>query len=253
MTPASAPPALVFVPGLDGTALMFYRQIPLAAERFRPMGFPLPNDAALDMDDLVAALATFLDREAGPEVVLCGESFGGALSLSFALAYPDRLRGLVILNSFPVIRERWKLYLGPLALRLLPWGAMPIVRRFTEARLHSPHARPEDLREFRERSKRIGKAGYLRRLEILRRYDIRDRLGALRPPTLFLAGDRDRLLPAVSEAQYMAERVPRGKAVVLRGYGHICMINHDFDLMDYIGPWFERELRAPGRSVDSTS
>ncbi len=135
--------------------------------------------------------------------------------------------------------------LGPLALRLLPWGAMPIVRRFTEARLHSPHARPEDLREFRERSKQIGKAGYLRRLEILREYDIRGRLGELRPPTLFLAGDRDQLLPAVAEARYMAERVPRGTAEVLEGYGHICMINHDFDLMDYIGPWAERTLRAP--------
>lgn len=242
MTPSNKP-SLVFVPGLDGTALMFYRQIPLASEAFHPLGFPLPNDASADMDDLVAALADFLDREAGSDVVLCGESFGGALSLSFALAHPERLRGLVILNSFPVIRQRWKLFLGPAALRLLPWGAMPLVRRFTEARLHSPHARPEDLHEFRERSKQIGKAGYLRRLEILRHYDIRERLGELHPPTLFLAGDRDQLLPAVSEAGYMAARTPRGTVVVLEGYGHICMINHDFDLMNYIGPWSERHLQ----------
>ncbi len=232
---------------------MFYRQMPLVAGTFRALGFPLPNDASADMDDLVAELATFLDRDAGPEVVLCGESFGGALSLSFALAHPERLRGLVIVNSFPVIRQRWKLFLGPLALRLLPWGAMPIVRRFTEARLHSPHAQPEDLHEFRERSKQIGKAGYLRRLEILRHYDVRDRLGELRLPVLFLAGDRDQLLPAVAEARYMAARVPRGTAVVLEGYGHICMINHDFDLMDYLGPWLERDLRSADRAGGEVS
>lgn len=233
-------PTLVLVPGLDGTALMFYRQIPLLARRFNVVAFPLPNDASLGMAELVADLATLLDEVAGPDVVLCGESFGGALSLSFALAHPDRLQGLVVLNSFPVIRQRWKLYLAPLALRALPWGAMPLVRRFTEARLHSPHAQPDDLREFHERSKQIGKEGYIRRIEILRHYDVRDTLVALKPPVLFLAGDRDELVPSVAEAHFMAARAPRASVEVLEGYGHICMINHDLDLLDTIGPWYER-------------
>lgn len=239
-------PTLVLVPGLDGTALMFYRQIPLLAKRFHVVAFPLPDDGSMTMSDLIDDLARLLDQVAGPEVVLCGESFGGALSLSFALAHPDRLQGLVIVNSFPVVRQRLKLRLGPWFLRALPWGAMPLVRRFTEAKLHSPHARPEDLHEFRERSKQIGKAGYIRRLEILQGYDIRDRLHELRPPALFLAGDRDHLVASVSEARFMAARVPRGRVEVLEGYGHICMINHDLDLLEFIGPWFEQHCRETG-------
>ncbi len=237
-------PTLVLVPGLDGTALMFYRQIPLLARRFNVVAFPLPNDPSLGMAELIADLATLLDEVAGPDVVLCGESFGGALSLSFALAHPERLQGLVIVNSFPVIRQRWKLYLAPLALRLMPWGAMPLVRRFTEARLHSPHAQPEDLKEFHERSKQIGKAGYIRRIEILRHYDVRDALASLKPPVLFLAGDRDELVPSVAEARFMAERAPRATVEVLEGYGHICMINHDLDLLERIEPWYEAHCRA---------
>jgi pimeloyl-ACP methyl ester carboxylesterase len=145
----------------------------------------------------------------------------------------------VIVNSFPVIRSRARVRLAPLALRALPWGSMTLVRRFTEARLHSPHALPEDLREFHERSRQIGREGYLRRLEILGTYDIRERLSQISAPTLFLAGDCDRLVPSVAEARFMAGRVPRSTLVVLEGYGHICLINHDLDLLDHVGPWLD--------------
>jgi pimeloyl-ACP methyl ester carboxylesterase len=159
--------------------------------------------------------------------------------MSFALAHPGLVRGLVIVNSFPWVRDRAKLLLAPLALRALPWGAMPLVRRFTEHRLHSPHARAEDLAEFHARAKRIGRAGYIRRLEILRRYDLRGRLREIQAPTLFLAGDRDRLVPSVRWARYMAERVPDATVRILEGYGHVCLINHDLDLLDHVGPWWE--------------
>ena len=236
---------LVLVPGLDGTALLFYRQLPLLAERFDVVGFPLPDDPACDMHDLVEDLASLARQVARGRVFLCGESFGGALAMSLALAHPEIPSGLVIVNSFPVIRTRLRLRLAPLFLRALPWGAMPLVRRFTEARLHSPHCLPEDLREFHERSKAIGRLGYIRRLEILQHYDIRDRLGELRTPTLFLAGDCDRLVPSVREARTMAAAAPCADMRVLEGYGHICLINHDLNLLDYIAPWHERLLREP--------
>jgi pimeloyl-ACP methyl ester carboxylesterase len=232
-------PTLVMVPGLDGTALLFYRQTPLLAERFHVVSFPLPDDAARTMADLVEDLRELVAEVSTEGAILCGESFGGALSMSFALAHPGLVRGLVILNSFPWVRDRAKLRAAPLALRALPWAAMPLVRRFTEARLHSPHALPEDLAEFHERSKQIGRNGYIRRLEILKDYDLRERLQEIEAPTLFLAGDLDQLVPSVEWAHYMAERVPHASVQVLEGYGHICLINHDLDLLDYVGPWWE--------------
>jgi pimeloyl-ACP methyl ester carboxylesterase len=244
MSPAVRPAVedpLVLVPGLDGTALLFYRQVPLLAERFDVVSFPLPDCAVRSMDDLVADLRQLIDQIAGERpVVLCGESFGGALSMSFALAHPERVRALVIVNSFPYVRSRIKLRLAPLALRLFPWGGMPLVRRFTEARLHSPHALPEDLHEFHERSRQIGRLGYIRRLEILWSYDIRERLHEIAAPTLFLAGDRDQLVPSVEEGRLMAARVPNATLEILEGYGHICLINHDLNLRDFIAPWIER-------------
>jgi pimeloyl-ACP methyl ester carboxylesterase len=240
-------PTVVLVPGLDGTALLFYRQIPLLARRFNVAAFPLPDDPRASMADLVEDLRKLVEEVSSRDVILCGESFGGALSMSFALAHPNHVSGLVIVNSFPVVRSRVRLRLAPLAMRAVPWGSMALVRRFTQSRMHSPHTLPEDLAEFHERAKAIGRSGYIRRLEILGSYDIRERLGELRVPTLFLAGDRDRLVPSVSEGRFMAEQVPEATLVVLEGYGHICLINHDLDLLDYVGPWFDGlEAASPG-------
>jgi 3-oxoadipate enol-lactonase len=197
---------IILVPGLDGTALLFYRQIPLLARRFNVVAFPLPNESDRSMEDLVAELRTLIDEVAPRGAILCGESFGGALSMSTALAHPGVVRGLVIINSFSRVPQRVRLRLAPLALRVLPWGAMPLVRRFTEHRLHSPHALEEDLAEFHERSKAIGREGYIRRLEILWDYHLRDRLHEIQAPTLFLAGDRDQLVPSVAEARFMSCR-----------------------------------------------
>jgi pimeloyl-ACP methyl ester carboxylesterase len=232
---------MVLVPGLDGTALLFYRQAPILARRFHVETFPLPDDDSCTMESLVARLKEAVDklaRERGEEkVFLCGESFGGALSLSFALRHPEKLAGLVILNSFPYIRQRVRIRLGPPLLKLMPWGAMPVVRRFTESRLHSSHTLPEDIEEFHRRTRAIGRRGYIRRLELLGEYDIRSELHRIDVRTLFLAADEDHLVPSVAEARFMAERMPRAEVRVLEGYGHICMIHHDFNLLEQVEPW----------------
>lgn len=238
------------VPGLDGTALLFYRQIPRLAARFRVVSFPLPDDATCTMESLVADLFEIVQRVSPDEpVLLCGESFGGALSLSFAIAHPECLKGLVILNSFSRVRQRFQIQIGPALMKLVPWGVMPLVRRFTESKLHTSHTTREDLKEFHERSCAIGRTGYIRRLEILRDYDIRPHLHGIVTPTLFLASDQDQLVDAVREARYMASRMPDASVVVLEGFGHICLINHDFDLRANIEPWLsDRVFSTSSRS-----
>lgn len=231
---------IILVPGLDGTALFFYRQIPLLSQRFNVVSFPLPNESDRTMDDLVEELRSLVEEVSVRGAILLGESFGGALSLSFGLAYPELTRGLVIVNSFARVPQRAQLWIAPKLLRCMPWGAMHSVRRFTQARLHSPHTLAEDLAQFHEFSRSIGREGYIRRLEILWHYDLREKLPSLAAPALFLGGSHDQLLPSVEQARFMASVTPRGEHQVLNGYGHICLINHDLDLLEYVGPWWDR-------------
>ena len=234
-------PPIILVPGIDGTALLFYRQQPLLSGRFTTVAFPLPTESpeSMTMDTMVCDLASLIEEVSSNGAILLGESFGGALSMSMTLQRPELVRGLVIVNSFPYLDQRLKLSVAPRLLRALPWGAMPIVRRYTSDHLHSPHTNDADIAAFRERAKSIDRDSYIRRLQILAGYDIRERLSEIEVPTLFLAGDRDRLLPSVRWGRYMHERVRRSSLTVLEGYGHVCLIDHDLDLSEHVVPWFD--------------
>ncbi len=232
---------LVLVPGMDGTGALFYRQVPLLARSYRVATYALREPAGA-MRVLVDDLAGVVDAisPAGERAVIVGESFGGALALSFALARPDRVSALVILNSFPYFAPKLYLHLAIAGLGLMPWGAMGLVRRLTAFRLHSPHTHADDLRQFMTLTARTTRQGYVDRLKLLDEYDVRDRLAALTMPTLFLAAERDHLVPSVAQATFMAARVPRATLRVLGGHGHICLIAPDLDLEQVIAEWRER-------------
>jgi pimeloyl-ACP methyl ester carboxylesterase len=222
---------------MDGTGQLFYRQVPLLARSYTVVTYAL-RDRAGTMDALIDDLANIIDRVAPDrQAIIIGESFGGALALSFALARPEQVSGLVILNSFPYFAPQWRLHLAAMALGGLPWGTMQIVRRLTAFRLHSRYTHRADIRRFMELTAQTTREGYVNRLKLLARYDVRDRLRELRVPTLFLAADCDHLVPSVPQAEYMAARTPRSAIRVLEGHGHICLIAPDIDLHHVLKEW----------------
>jgi pimeloyl-ACP methyl ester carboxylesterase len=229
---------VVLVPGLDGTGLLFYRQIPLIARSYRVASYAL-RDTAATMETLVDDLRRVVRAVASDDgrAIVIGESFGGALAMSFALAEPDLVGGLIVLNSFPHFAPRFRLRAGICGLYALPWGAMGLVRRLTASRLHSRHTHKHEVERFLQLTARANRNGYINRLKILTRYDIRERLHELRPPTLFLAAELDHLVPSVSQARFMAARTPGAVVRVLSGHGHICLISPDVDLGQILAEW----------------
>lgn len=228
---------LVLVPGLDGTGLLFYRQVPLLERRYAVTTHRL-RDTATHIAELVAELDERIDGIApGGRVTLVGESFGGALSLSYALAHPERIERLVILNSFPYFAPQARLRLGSWLLLATPWGVMRVVRELTAWRLHSPHTGRAELRRFHQLMRATTREGYLSRLRMLREYDVRRRLAEIQAPVLYLAADGDKLVPSVEQARLMASLTPHATMRVLEGHGHICLIAPDLDLGAILDEW----------------
>jgi pimeloyl-ACP methyl ester carboxylesterase len=232
---------VVLVSGMDGTGKLFYRQVPLLARSYRVATYAL-RDTASTMEELVADLAAVIEAVT-PETrraTLIGESFGGALALSFALARPAQVERLVIVNSFPHFTPQIRLHLARLGLRALPWGAMGVIRRLTASRLHSRHTHRAEIRRFMELTATASRDGYCNRLRVLTQYDVRQRLQDIRVPTLFLASDQDHLVPSIAQARYMAARLPGSTVRVLDGHGHICLIAPDIDLARILDDWQRR-------------
>jgi 3-oxoadipate enol-lactonase len=232
---------LVLIPGIDGTGKLFYRQIPGLEQRFTVTPVRLRDDA-VTMDDLVADLHDEIARVAGDgrPVSLLGESFGGALTLSYAIAHPERVERLVILNSFAHFGSQARLWLGYHLLRATPWGMMRIVRQLNARRMHSPQTDRDEIRRFLELLRTSTRAGYLSRMRILRDYDVREQLPSIAAPVLYLAADRDTLVPSVEQARLMSERTPAATLRILEGHGHSCLIAPDMDLASILDEWLAR-------------
>lgn len=243
---------MILVPGMDGTGRLFYRQVPLLARYFTVATSPLRDDATT-MDAHIADLDSVVDAvsvQTGPPIIV-GESFGGAVAMSYALAHPERVRALVVLNSFPYFAPQRRLRLASILLRALPLGVTALARRLTAFRLYSAHTHRDDVARFLELTRDMSRDGYLNRLRILRSYDVRDRLQTITVPTLFLAAEQDRLVPSVEQARLMAQLTPGSTVRVLAGHGHSCLIAPDLDLSVLLREWLEPAdapaPRLPGR------
>jgi pimeloyl-ACP methyl ester carboxylesterase len=235
---------VVLVSGIDGTGQMFFRQVPRLARSYRVATYAL-RDSASSMDVMINDLSRVIEA-ASPEnrrSVVVGESFGGALALSFALARPEQVEALVIVNSFSRVPSPLRLRLAILGLSALPWAAMKPLRRVAAGRLHSPGTPSDDIKRYVELTSRATRRGYLNRLRALSTYDVRDRLGDINVPTLFLAADRDRLLPSAAEARYMAARAPRAAARILERHGHTCLIAPGVDLALLLDEWLSDAMK----------
>jgi pimeloyl-ACP methyl ester carboxylesterase len=240
------PPPLVLVPGIDGTGKLFYRQVPSLQRRFAVTTTALRDDAG-SMDELVADLHETVQRASdGGRVSMVGESFGGALALSYALAHPERVERLVIVNSFAHFGAQARLWLGYHLLRATPWGMMGLVRQINAGRMHSPQTERGEIARFHELMRSATRQGYLSRLRILRDYDVRPQLRSLAAPVLYLAADRDTLVPSVEQARLMSALTPSATMRVLEGHGHSCLIAPDLDMAAIVDEWLARDGNGRG-------
>ncbi len=232
-----AGPPLVYVPGIDGTGALFFTQM-RRLSRYRVATYRL-RDSAETMDDLVDDLAQVV-RETSPggePVTLVAESFGGALAMSFALEHRYAVSSLVVLNSFAHFHSPWQLHVAMGALRVLPWSLSSRIRRLSARRHHSPSTPPLDSAHALSLTRTSTREGYLNRLRMLSRYDLRDRLSQLSVPTIFLAADNDVMIPSVQQAYFMASRVPDAQVQVLEGHGHACLLAPEISVGGILQEW----------------
>ena len=243
ITTEGSGPLVVLIPGIGGTGELFYQQVARLSKSFRVVTYSL-RDRAAGMHVLLDDLAGVLDAVTGAEksAIVVGESFGGALALSFALERPGYVERLVLVNSFAYVGTRIRLALATAAVRAMPWPAMGVVRQLAAAHMHSPDTHEDDIRASLRMLTASTREGYLSRLRMLRAYDVRGRLGELPVPTLLIAAREDVLLRSVDHARDMAARIPGSAMKVLEDHGHSCLLSPDVDLEAILTEWITSSM-----------
>lgn len=228
-------PAFVYVPGIEGTGKLFYKQIDDLARDHTVITFPLRGRGRYEMEALVGDLIWII-RDAGFEsVTALGESFGGLLLMSAALVHPEYFERMILVNTFARFEQQAKIKLGVALFSFLPYPAMKAYRRITAGRtLFDAGVSEEDRSACREHTRSVPCEGYLSRMRIIRDTDLRERLREIRVPTLVVAGKEDRLLNAERAARIIAAAIPRSRLKLLEGAGHLALVSGRVRVRDWL-------------------
>jgi len=226
--PAKCP--VVYLPGVDGTGRLLYRQ-PGLAERFTLRCVSYPQDDRHTYSDLVALGVKQLE-DTGPGVVLA-ESFGGAVALMLALERPDLVRRLVLVNTFAWYPRR--LFIGAVGV-VGPWlpntPSHPATRDVRGLFFFGPRIPKAEQDAWWDRTDDVPMRVYGHRFRMLAGLDLRQRLPEIDIPSLVFTSPNDWVVPATA-GHLLAKRLPRAKWIA-QSAGHAAMIDPRVDVASWL-------------------
>lgn len=235
-------PLLVYVAGLDGTGKLFFKQIDRLSETFRVATFRTRDRGQFTYSDLADDIADLIDRLGETKATILGESFGGTVALSFALAYPQMVERLIIVNSFCRYRKRVRLRLLKALASKLPSNFTWIVRGGgSRLGLFLDGVKGADRARVLAAIRTANMDGYLRRLNLIEQVDLEDRLNEISVPVMFLAAENDIVVPSKSEARLMAGKVRDSQLKIIARAGHACLLGDKVCLATIIKEWVSTE------------
>ncbi len=228
-----AGPVVILGHGFGGSARNFRAQTRALRDRWRIVRFDARGHArseapaeasAYTPDAFVGDVARVLDAQGARAAVVGGLSMGAGIALRFALAHPERTRGLVLAafpagadrsGSYASLAERFaarierdgldaagaELVWGP-SSGLDPRGAELVRRGFLE---HRPHGMAHVLRGIIAAQPTITALAPL--------------LSRVSAPTLVIVGARDRL--SLDTSRVVAAGVPGARLVEVADAGHL--------------------------------
>lgn len=217
-------PAVLLTHGFGASAHMFATTVAEVAVDHTAIAWDIRghgrSDAPADPAEYsvatsLADMSGLLDVAGADRAILLGHSLGGYLSLEFALAHPQRVAGLVLVDTGPGYRrDRGR----------DAWNEMA-ERYATDLEANGLAGLPGSV-ELRATVHR-GPEGLIRAARgILRQADghVMEGLSTITAPTLVVVGSLDE--PFLAGSQYMADKIPDARLAVIDGSGHAPTVSH---------------------------
>lgn len=185
-----------------------------------------PTRAPYTLDDCVDAALDVLDAARIERAIWCGLSWGGMVGMRLALRAPERLEGLILIdsNGDREVPEKLPRYRA-LALLARAFGATSWLLDRLEPIFFSPHtlrANRAIVEQFREGLRGMDRDSIRHVVDavILGRDDIRPRLRAIATPTLVLVGADDVATPR-RRSEDLVAHIPGARLVEIPDAGHL--------------------------------
>ncbi len=261
---------LVLVHGFTGHRADFAEHLPALGQLGRTLAPDLRGHGETGrtgreedyrFDRLVEDLEGFLDAVGAGRIDLLGHSMGGMVALRLALARPERVASLILMDTAPGPLRDLPLETFRLAWRVARESGMEVLQGMVRARAaEDPTRTGADRRLEAERGPEWYWERHRRRFlamdpvayaelgrELVEQQSLVPRLSEIRCASLVLVGEEDRSF--LEPAEVMAAALPGARLVVIPGAGH----QPQFEAP---GPWLEairdHLRRVRGRKQDAT-
>lgn len=227
-------PPVVLVHGWNGSTFGFRYTIPELARRYRVIAPDLigfgyserPANGDYTVTAQVELLRGLMDQLGIEQAAVAGHSMGGAIAMSFALRYPERVSRLILIDAASVKEMRSAIRLGRFIAPLLPIFAAAMTRRALFDRgfrvaVHDPAILTPAFLDGHFRSFRM--KGHLRGLaqQIAQRgREERIDPSRLTMPVMILWGEHDRVIP-FERGEGLASEIPGARLEPIRSAGHL--------------------------------
>lgn len=224
-------PALVFSHGFLMDRTMFDHQVAYFKDRYRCIcwderGFgETPATAPFTYWDSADDAIALMDHLGIDKAVLLGMSQGGFLSLRAALAHPDRVQGLVLIDSGthvdpPEVLEGYK---GLIDQWVSADSLDEVANAVATIIINDPELSAEWIAKWKSRDRStITLPGQT----LLTRDDISSRVPELSCPVLIVHGEEDQAIP-IDTAEHLAEQLPDCRGLVrIPGAAHAANMTH---------------------------
>ena len=235
-------PILVLVHGYSASLNTWDAWVRNLRKDYRVIRLDLPghglsrcvDNDAIGIEQFIASIDRVTHSLDVDQFTLVGSSMGGHTAWAYALAHPDRLDGLVLVDAAGWLSAPGEHDKDPVIFKLLRNGFARNVMKdldmsaLIRSGLENSFADPELVTdEMVERYSAMSRAPCHREalLKIMSGTTLRvpaskERLSAIAVPTLILHGDTDNLIP-VAHAEKFADAIPGSKLIIYPETGHI--------------------------------
>lgn len=205
--------------------------------RFDQIGHGLTGpsiDGRYAMEDFVSDVDGVANHLGLKQFVLGGNSMGGGISAHYALAHPDRLTGLVLVDAAGAPVDRPQKSGGNIGFTIASTpGVNQLMKHITPRSLveqsfrqsisNQALATPETIDRYWELLRYPGnRAATIARFTSPRSPLTEQQVAGLRVPTLIIWGEEDALIP-VEAGRWFEATLPNAELLALPGIGHLPM------------------------------
>ncbi len=227
---------LVMIRGIGSNVDHWYEQVPILSKKYQLLVFDNRGIArssdpggSFSTKDMAADTIALMEAMGIKKAHVLGYSMGGMIAQELALAYPEKINGLILVATDCGISLRIKarpeysrlfsemIRLGTNEAKTAAAGCLFAKQTF--------ESRPNIIERYAEVSLRFPapQKTLERQWEAITRHDACDRLQNITAPTLAITGSEDVLIPP-ENSRVLAERIPDARVRSIDGGGHLFVV-----------------------------